>query len=140
MAWSKRLVSVFDRAKARITRIPLKFWLTSSFSSSKRIWTFLYNGTVLLMIQNKMIQKSGSTHKKIKPACQSMTNAMITEPILKKGALTTKRINIANATCIWLISLVIRVINVSVPNRFNSLWDNKLIFFINVLRNSVPKP
>ena len=71
---------------------------------------------------------------------KSSSIAMITAPMARNGARTTRRMSMATASWSWLTSLMRRVLKEAVPNRSSSACDSLLIWAYSSRRTSVPYP
>ncbi len=107
---------------------------------SSLICISLKRGMALLMIMAIRAIITGITTTIHKDSGLSLETAMIIPPIHIIGALTIMR-NIMKVTvCIWLMSLVVRVINVAVPISLNSCNEKSSTREKTLLRSILPNP
>ncbi len=140
LASSKRAFSFSIRLKARITRIPVKFSLSTRFNLSIFNCINLKRGMALLMVNPITMAMTGMTATMTSDSGRSLDIAMIMPPIHMIGAMIIMRMIIKVTVCSWLISLVVRVISVAVPKWLNSCRE-KLSTRAKILRRKiVPKP
>ena len=126
-AASKRCCSLSCLRKARTTRAPERFSRVISATRSVFFWMVLKKGTERLMTIYSTSATKGTMARNTSDRCRSMRMAMITAPMTRKGARTTRRISMATAVCSWLMSEVMRVMSVGVPKRSSSRQDRVLM-------------
>ena len=139
-AFSNRFVSSSSLLNARITLAPVRFSLVARSTWSRSACTFLYIGIVTSMIPNTISERSGIVTTNTSAAFTSTVNAMIIAPNTMNGERRNNRKTRFTPDWIWLISLVIRVINVDVPNWSISVNVNFWICSNNPCLIPVPTP
>ena len=101
--------SYSSREKPFTTRMPRTFSSIDSFNRSYFLNTLRKAGMAFLPMARRPKARMGITTTKTNANLPPMTNAMTVEKIRSSGLLMAMRINIINAICTLVTSVVIRV-------------------------------
>ena len=134
----KLFISFSSLLNALTTLIPLKESFACITKLSVSFWTSIIFFEELKIIKNKIIEIEITTTKNIKEILVSIKNAQIKDPMIKAGALKTRRIIIATLTWRRFTSLEIMVFKLPLPIISISDNDKWVIFLNNWFLNLVP--